>query len=77
LGALCPDPVEFVEIVRCTWSGPLDPLIAEGFNSRALIDATRSYERQDQFPPVSAVSPELKERLCQKYASLLRGLFFP
>jgi 4-hydroxy-3-polyprenylbenzoate decarboxylase len=72
------DPAESIEIVRRAWSGPLDPIIpegAKGFSSRALIDATRPYEWRDQFPPVNAVSPELKERLCQKYASLLKGLF--
>jgi len=71
------DPAESIEIVRRAWSGPLDPIIPEGgkgFSSRALIDATRPYERRDQFPPVNAVSPELKERLSQKYASVLKGL---
>ncbi len=72
------DPAESIEIIRRAWSGPLDPIIpegAKGFNSRALVDATRPYEWRDRFPPVNAVSPELKERLRQKYASVLTGLF--
>lgn len=71
------DPAQSIEIVRRAWSGPLDPIIAQGakgFNSRALIDATRPYEWRDQFPAVNAMSPELKERLCRKYAPLLKGL---
>ncbi|MBI2986647.1 MAG: UbiD family decarboxylase [Deltaproteobacteria bacterium] len=71
------DPTESIEIIRRAWSGPLDPIIpqgAKGLNSRALIDATRPYDWRDQFPAVNAVSPELKERLCQKYRSLLGGL---
>lgn len=68
------DPANSIEIVRRAWSGPLDPIIppeAKGFNSRALIDATRPYEWRDRFPAVNAVSPTLKERLSQKYAPLL------
>lgn len=71
------DPANSIEIIRRAWSGPLDPIIpqgAKGFNSRALIDATRPYEWRDQFPPVNAVSSELKEKLSGKYASLLSGL---
>jgi 4-hydroxy-3-polyprenylbenzoate decarboxylase len=69
------DPATSVDILRRCWSGPLDPAIpqsAKGFNSRMLIDATRPFEWRDEFPPVSAASPELKAMLTKKYASLLR-----
>ena len=68
------DPADSIEIIRRAWSGPLDPAIpqgAKGFNSRALIDATRPYEWREEFPPINAVSPALKERLSKKYASIL------
>ena len=66
---------ENIDIIRRAWSGPLDPAIPvgqKGFNSRAIIDATRPYEWRDKFPAVNAVSQELKDRLDKKYASLLR-----
>lgn len=66
---------ENIDIIRRAWSGPLDPAIPrerKGFNSRALIDATRPYEWRDSFPAVNAVSDELKEELDKKYASLLK-----
>ena len=69
------DPASSVDIIRRCWSGPLDPAIpqgAKGFNSRILIDATRPYEWREDFPPVSGVSPELREKLAKKYASLLK-----
>ena len=57
------------------WSGPLDPVIPrerKGFNSRAIIDATRPFEWRDKFPAVNAVSDEFKDRLDEKYASVLK-----
>jgi hypothetical protein len=48
------------------------PQGSKGLNSRALIDATRPYEWREDFPPVNAVSQELKDRLCEKYASILK-----
>ena len=56
---------------------PLDPAIPrerKGFNSRAIIDATRPYEWKDKFPPVNAVSDELKGELDKKYAPLLKEI---
>jgi UbiD family decarboxylase len=66
-----------IDIIRRAWSGPLDPAIPierRGFNSRALIDATRPYEWKEKFPAVNALSPELKAELDKKYATLLNGL---
>jgi 4-hydroxy-3-polyprenylbenzoate decarboxylase len=66
---------ENIDILRRCWSGPLDPAIPrerKGFNSRAIIDATRPFEWRDQFPAANAVSDELKAALDKKYASLLR-----
>jgi 4-hydroxy-3-polyprenylbenzoate decarboxylase len=66
---------ENIDIIRRAWSGPLDPAIPterKGFNSRAIIDATRPYEWRDKFPAVNAVSDGLREELDKKYASLLK-----
>ena len=66
---------ENIDIIRRAWSGPLDPAIPKerkGFNSRAIIDATRPYEWRDKFPAVNAVSEEFKNQLDKKYASLLK-----
>ena len=68
---------ENIDIIRRAWSGPLDPAIPKerkGFNSRAIIDATRPYEWRDKFPAVNAVSDELKQTLDQKYAELLKAV---
>jgi UbiD family decarboxylase len=60
------EPVDSIEILRRCWSGPLDPRIPageKGFNSRAIIDATRPYEWRDKFPKSSGASRELKDKV--------------
>jgi 4-hydroxy-3-polyprenylbenzoate decarboxylase len=74
--ALCTrsDPEKDIEILRRCWSGPLDPIIHKenkGFNSRAIIDATRPYEWKDTFPPVSRASRELRDRVLGKWGDKL------
>ena len=73
------DPETSIDVIRQCWSTPLDPRLspekraAGDFSaSRAIIDATRPFAWRDQFPPVSAVSPALKQQMLEKYASLLR-----
>ncbi|HLC26225.1 MAG TPA: UbiD family decarboxylase [bacterium] len=78
--ALCTrsDPEQSIDILRRCWSGPLDPIIPrehKGFNSRAIIDATRPFEWKDQFPPVSGLSPVLKARLKEEWGERLSALF--
>jgi UbiD family decarboxylase len=66
---------ENIDIIHRAWSGPLDPVIPreqKGFNSRAIIDATRPFEWRDKFPAVNAVSDEFKDQLDKKYASVLK-----
>jgi 4-hydroxy-3-polyprenylbenzoate decarboxylase len=76
LWAVCTrsDPAKDIEILRRCWSGPLDPIIPKdqkGFNSRAIIDATRPYEWLSSFPPVSRSSKELRERVLGKWGNKL------
>jgi 4-hydroxy-3-polyprenylbenzoate decarboxylase len=64
------DPERSVEILRRCWSGALDPAIPpgeKGFNSRLIIDACKPYEWLDQFPPEVGTSPELRERVFQRF----------
>ena len=67
------DPASDIEFVRRAWSGPLDPLLdaASSTNSRAIIDACRPYERLADFPMVARASPELREKVKEKFAGLL------
>jgi len=67
------DPANDIEFVRRTWSGPLDPLLdkASSTNSRAIIDACRPFERLADFPMVARASPELRQRVKEKFADLL------
>ena len=64
------DPARDTSIVKRGWSGPLDPPIAKdqkGFSSRAIIDATKPYERAKDFPKASAASEGLKKAVSDKY----------
>jgi len=79
LWAVCTrsDPEQDIEILRRCWSGPLDPIIPKerkGFNSRAIIDATRPFEWLQEFPPVAKSSRELRERLLRQWGKLLFGV---
>jgi 4-hydroxy-3-polyprenylbenzoate decarboxylase len=67
------DPANDIEFVRRAWSGPLDPLLdtASATNSRAIIDACRPFERLKDFPRVARASPELRQRVREKFAALL------
>jgi 4-hydroxy-3-polyprenylbenzoate decarboxylase len=71
------NPERDIDIVRRMWSGPLDPIIPKGekgFNSRALIDATRPWEWKDDFPPVSGASPTLRAEVAAKWKTLINRL---
>ena len=70
------NPADSIDILRRTWSGALDPIIPrdqKGHNSRAIIDTCRPYEWSKDFPPVSGASPELKEKVLEKYGEYLKG----
>jgi UbiD family decarboxylase len=70
------DPVEDIDFIRKAWSGPLDPRIPHGvsYNSRAIIDACRPYERLQDFAIVARSSPELRQRIETKFAHILSKL---
>ena len=70
------DPEQDIDIIRNTWSGPLDPRkkVGDDFNSRALVDACRPFDWIDEFPPVAEASPEERERTRKKFGYLLDKL---
>jgi 4-hydroxy-3-polyprenylbenzoate decarboxylase len=68
------DPAEDIDLIRRTWSGPLDPRLPKGvpWNSRAIVDACRPYEMRGDFPPVVRSSAELREQVLRKFEHQLR-----
>ena len=68
------DPDQDIDIIRRTWSGPLDPRLPKGvsWNSRAIIDACRPFEMLGEFPPVVKASAELREKVRQKFEDYLK-----
>ncbi len=64
------NPEESIDIIRRTWSGPLDPIIPrdkKGLNSRAIIDATRPFEWKDDFPAVSEIDKDTHQTVSAKW----------
>ncbi len=70
------DPANDIEILRRTWSGPLDPMLdgTSSTNSRALIDACRPFEHLQDFPLVARASPALRARVFGKFADILKTI---
>jgi 4-hydroxy-3-polyprenylbenzoate decarboxylase len=72
------DPATSIDIIRNTWSTPLDPRLTPWdrengnfTNSRAIIDACRPYHWRDEFPKVNAPGREEAAAARQKWAHLL------
>ena len=70
------DPVEDVDLIRKAWSSGRDPMVLPdtgNFNNRILIDACIPYGRllKGDFPPVVAVSPELTQKLTEKWKGIV------
>jgi UbiD family decarboxylase len=68
------NPEADIEIIRRSWSGPLDPIIPrgqKGHSSRAIIDACRPYEWLKDFPPVAESSPEVRRAAQEKWGAIL------
>lgn len=68
------DPKSAITIIDNCWSTPLDPAMppekkdaADFTNSRAIINACRPYAWKDRFPPVNALSPELRRKVSEKW----------
>lgn len=67
------DPAVDIDVLRKAWGSPADPLLRPGdppYNSRAIIDACRPYERLNDFPRVAEASPELLRTVERKWSDL-------
>ena len=79
LWAMCTrsNPENDIEIVRNSWSGPLDPILPPGgkkmFSSRAIIDACRPYDWIADFPPVAESSREIRKEVAEKWQEIIFG----
>ena len=70
------DPQRDIEIMRYSWGSRVDPLGLPGqpaYNSRALIDACRPFERIDSFPLVAESSSDILRKVAEKWPGLAQG----
>jgi UbiD family decarboxylase len=59
-----------IEVMKRTWGSRVDPLTLPGeipFNSRAVIDACRPFERLSDFPAVAESSPALIDAVSRRW----------
>lgn len=68
------EPGRDIDVLRYTWGSRVDPLREPGappYNTRAVIDACRPFERLAGFPRVAESSRELRDRVTAKWPDLL------
>ena len=70
------DPARDIEIIKRAWGSIGDPQLVTfndkvPYNTRGIIDACRSYEHLDVFPPVAEASPEFQKEIQEKWKDLL------
>lgn len=68
------DPQLDIEVMKRTWGSRVDPLTLAGeipFNSRAIIDACRPFERLHDFPKVAESSEELIASVSRRWPEVL------
>jgi len=72
------DPKTAMTVIDGCWSTSLDPTLTpekreagDLVSSRAILNACRPYAWKDRFPPVSALSPELRKKIEEKWKSVL------
>ncbi|HEY5619151.1 MAG TPA: UbiD family decarboxylase [Vicinamibacterales bacterium] len=74
------EPSEDIEIMRKTWGSRVDPLLADPavpYNTRALIDACRPFEKLDTFPRVAQSTPRQVRETVSKWKDLFADPRFP
>lgn len=66
------DPVADIDYIRNSWSTPLDPLLTGPpyQSNRAVVDACKPFARLADFPIIAEASPELRERVKDKWPDL-------
>jgi 3-polyprenyl-4-hydroxybenzoate decarboxylase len=74
------DPADDIEIMRKTWGSRVDPLLLDPsapYNSRAILDACRPFEKITTFPRVAEASPQLVRDTVAKWQSVFADARFP
>jgi 4-hydroxy-3-polyprenylbenzoate decarboxylase len=74
------EPSEDIEIMRKSWGSKVDPLLdnpAVPYNTRALIDACRPFEKLETFPRVAQASPAFVRETVAKWKDLFADPRFP
>ncbi len=74
------EPSEDIEIMRKSWGSKVDPMLADPtvpYNSRALIDACRPFEKRETFPRVAQSSPARVRDTVAKWKELFADPRFP
>lgn len=71
------DPGRDIQILQRAWGTKVDPLNVTfdqkaPYNTRAIIDACRTYEYRDAFPPVAEASAEFQQKIKEKWQSVLQ-----
>jgi UbiD family decarboxylase len=73
------DPATDIDILRQTWSTALDPMLSDEdkaqhrlWNSRAIINACKPYDRLETFSPVAEASPALTKATKEKWSHLFK-----
>lgn len=70
------EPGRDIDVLRQTWGSRVDPLRESNsppYNTRAIIDACRPFERLERFPRVAEASRELRNRVLDKWPDQLSG----
>lgn len=70
------EPGRDIDVLRQTWGSRVDPLREKGappYNTRAVIDACRPFERLEEFPQVAEASKDLTDRVTRKWPDVLGG----
>lgn len=69
------EPAQDIDILRQSWSNPLDPTLSEQdkerrelYNSQAIINACRPFHRLKTFAAVAEATPELQASTKKKWA---------
>jgi len=70
------DPATDIDIMRKSWSGPIDPLVRDrnsAYNSRAVIDACRPFDWINEFPKVAEADPAYLREIKTKWSAVFDG----
>jgi UbiD family decarboxylase len=74
------EPAEDIEIMRKSWGSKVDPMLADPavpYNTRALIDACRPFEKLNTFPRVAQSTPRQVRETVTKWKALFGDPRFP